>query len=435
MNRTWLIIKREFTTRVQKKSFLLTTILTPILIPTILGGIVYLAIRDSESKKEVIEVLDKSGQFDFKNSKSYDYVDLSGDLETAKITFQESDHKALLYIPEMDLDNPDGIAVYSKSNLSLMTVGDLENTIENRIEKARLEKSGLDSATIANLNANISIRSINLSDTGEEKESSAGVTWGIGYVAGLMIYMFIFIYGAQIMYGVIEEKNSRIVEILISSVRPFQLMMGKVLGIASVGLTQLLIWIVLISVLSTVLMGVFGLSSPSEVAMDQVMTNVETAEMANPEVARIMNVIQDIPFGMIMFTFVFYFIGGYLMYGALFAAVGSAVDSQAESQQFMLPITIPLIIAIIALSIVILQEPDGTTSFWLSIIPFTSPIAMMGRIAFGVPAWELALSMILLIGGFIFTIWFASRIYRVGILLHGTKVNYKVLAKWFMMRN
>jgi ABC-2 type transport system permease protein len=400
-----------------------------------MAGIIYLAIKDSESEKETIQVLDENNQFEFKNSNNFEFVYLTGDLESAKTTYQESDDKALLYIPKMDLYNPEEITLYSKSNLSLTTVGSLENSIESKIEKARLEDTGIDSATIAKLNANISIRSINVTDTGEESESSAGVTWGIGYTAGFMIYLFIFIYGAQIMHGVIEEKNSRVVEILISSVRPFQLMMGKVLGIASVGLTQLLIWIVLISVLSTVVLGMFGLTSPADAAMDQMTTNLEAAEMANPEAARMMSVLSSIPFGMIMFTFTFYFIGGYLMYGALFAAVGSAVDTQAEAQQFMFPITIPLIISIIALSIVILQEPDGSTSFWLSVIPFTSPIAMMGRIAFGVPFWELALSMVLLIAGFVFTIWLASRIYRVGILLHGSKVNYKELAKWFMMKN
>lgn len=435
MNKTLLIIKREFLGRVKKKSFLLTTILTPLLIPALLGGIIYLAVKDSNAEKEVIQVLDESKLFEFKGSNNYEYISLTGDIETAKKSFQESDDKALLYIPEMDIYNPEGITIYSKSNLSLTTIGSLENSIESKVENARLEKSGIDSTTIAKLNANVSIRSINLSDSGEEKESSAGVTWGIGYVAGFMIYMFIFIYGAQIMYGVIEEKNSRVVEVLVSSVRPFQLMMGKVLGIASVGLTQLLIWILLISVLSTVVLSFFGLSSPQEMAMDEVMSNMETAEMADPEVARMMGIIGSIPFGMIMFTFTFYFIGGYLLYGALFAAVGSAVDTQAEAQQFMFPITIPLIISIIALSIVILQEPEGSTSFWLSVIPFTSPIAMMGRIAFGVPLWELALSMLMLVAGFIFTIWFASRIYRVGILLHGSKVNYKELAKWFMQKN
>jgi len=435
MNKTFLIIKREFLSRVKKKSFLLTTILAPLLIPLLLTGIIYLATKeDNPEDKQVIEVLDHSQQFTFKESSKYDYVYLTGDVEGAKAAFQESDHKALLYIPDFDMDDPNGFVIYSKSNLSITAVNDFENAIERKVEKVRLENTGIDSTTIANLNANISIRSVNLSETGEETESNAGVTFGIGYMAGFMIYMFVFIYGAQIMHGVIEEKSSRVVEVLISSVRPFQLMMGKVLGIASVGLVQLLIWVILVGLVYSVVLGFFGISGPQDAVMGQVMQNVPDSAGTNAGMQKVADIMGGIPFGKIIFTFIFYFIGGYLMYGALFAAVGSAVDSQAEAQQFMFPITIPMIVALIALSTIILQDPDSSTSFWFSIIPLTSPIAMMGRIAFEVPAWEMALSMVMLVGGFVFTIWIASRVYRVGILLHGTKVNYKVLIKWFFMK-
>jgi ABC-2 type transport system permease protein len=240
------------------------------------------------------------------------------------------------------------------------------------------------------------------------------------------------------MHGVLEEKTSRVVEVLISSVRPFYLLMGKVMGIAAVGLSQLLIWVVLMTVLTTAVLSYFGLSNPSNVAMESVMQNVDSAELAaampNPDAQHIVDMMASIPFGMLAFTFIFYFVGGYLLYGAMFAAVGSAVDSQSDAQQFMFPITIPIIIAFIGLSVFILNDPDSSVSFWLSIIPFTSPIAMMGRISFGLPLWELLLSMALLIGGFIFTIWVASRIYRIGILTHGSKVSYKVLMKWIMMK-
>ncbi len=441
MNKIFLVIKREYLTRVKKKSFLLTTILTPLIFPAILGAIIYFAVKEKDSaEKQVIEILDKSGHVQLSESSRYDYVYVtSADLESAKQVFQEADHKALLYIPYFELDNPQGITIYSQSNISLSMLSDLEKGIEGKIEKLKLEASGIDSVTVANLNTSITIRSINLSKSGEEKESSAGVTFGIGYVTGFMIYLLIFIYGAQIMQGVIEEKSSRVVEVLISSVKPFQLMMGKVLGIAAVGLTQLLIWIILITVLSTAVLSFFGLSSPSDVAVNEMMQNIPESDMAaastNPEIQNLMEVIYDIPFGFIMFTFIFYFIGGFLLYGALFAAVGSAVDTPSEAQQFMFPITIPIIIAFIGLSVFILEDPDSSISFWFSVIPFTSPIAMMGRVAFGIPVWQLIVSMLSLIAGFIFTIWFASRIYRVGILLHGTKVNYKVLAKWFLMNN
>lgn len=440
MNRILLVIKREYMVRVKKRSFLLMTILTPLLFPAILAAIIYFAVKQHENADiQVVEVLDESGLTNFKNSSRYEFIYLNGNINAAKATFRESDHKALLYIPKFDLYDPSGLVIYAKSNLSFSTLSDFENIIENRVEKLKLEEFGIDSTTIANLKTNISLRTINLTDQGEEKVSSAGVTYGIGYLTGFMIYLFIFIYGAQIMHGIIEEKNSRVVEILISSVRPFQLMMGKVIGIAAVGLTQLIIWIVMISVLSTTVLSLFGLSNPSEIAIEQVAQNIPDMDvsetMVNPEVQDMINVLYDIPFGYIIFTFIFYFIGGYLLYGALFAAVGAAVDSQADAQQFMLPIILPIIFAFIGLSTFILQDPDSSWSFWLSVIPLTSPIAMMGRIAFGLPMWELILSMLSLIGGFILTIWFAARIYRVGILFHGTKVNYRVMARWFLMKN
>jgi ABC-2 type transport system permease protein len=439
MNKVWLVFKREYLSRVTKKSFLLTTILTPLLIPAILGAIIYFAVKEEESsEKQVVEVLDKSGQIKLKNSSRYDYIYIDGSLESAKQMFQESSHKALLYIPDLDISNPEGITVYSKSSLSLTDEESIERGIERNIEKIKLRDSGIDSTTIANLKSSINLRSINLSDSGEETESSAGITFGIGYITGFLIYLLIFIYGAQIMHGVLEEKTSRVVEILISSVRPFYLLMGKVIGIAAVGLSQLLIWVVLMTVLTTGVLSYFGLSNPSNVAMESVMQNVDSEELAavmpNPEAQHIVDMMASIPFGMLAFTFIFYFVGGYLLYGAMFAAVGSAVDSQSDAQQFMFPITIPIIIAFIGLSVFILNDPDSSVSFWLSIIPFTSPIAMMGRISFGLPLWELLLSMVLLIIGFVFTIWVASRIYRIGILTHGSKVSYKVLMKWILMK-
>lgn len=440
MNKIFLVLKREYLSRVKKKSFLLTTILTPLIIPLLLLAIFYFSEQERQSAdSEVVMVLDESQKFGFRDSKSYDFLYLENDIESAKKAFQESDHKALLHIPEIDLDDPRGFVLYSKDNLSLNMVDDINDRIDARIEKLRLEKTGIDSATIAGLNANVTLRSINLSETGEEQVSSAGVTFGIAYFTGFMIYLLIFIYGAQIMQGVLEEKTSRVVEILISSIRPFHLLMGKVLGIASVAFTQLLIWVVLISILSTAVLSSFGLTSPSEAAIENVASQVDNAEvaaaMASDQSQEIMAVISSIPFGMLAFTFIFYFIGGYLLYGAMFAAVGAAVDNPSDAQQFMFPITIPIIISFIGLSLFILMDPDSSASFWFSVIPFTSPIAMMGRVAFGVPLWELILSMVLLIAGFVFTIWVAGRIYRIGILLHGTKVNYKVLAKWAMMKN
>lgn len=216
-------------------------------------------------------------------------------------------------------------------------------------------------------------------------------------------------------------------------------MMGKILGIAAVGLLQFTIWVILITVLSTGTLALFGLKMPQKQAMEQVTKQMEqnkeiAQEMQNNKVVKLLNTFDQVPVASIIFNFAFYFLGGYLLYGALFAAVGSAVDSQQEAQQFTFPLTLPLIIGYFGLFMFILDDPHSPASFWFSVIPFTSPVAMVGRLAFGVPLWQLLLSQVLLIGGFIFTTWIAARIYRVGILMHGSKINYKVLAKWFMQK-
>jgi ABC-2 type transport system permease protein len=388
-----------------------------------------------------VEVFDKSGKIQLESNTKYDFVTVSGELETIKSAFNKSKHFALLYIPQFELAKPEGIALYTKENPSIRKIEDLENMLENRIHDLKLEQFHIDKATLKSLKTDVSLNNINLSETGEEKETNNGILYILGFVLGVLIYMFVLIYGMQIMLGVIEEKTSKIVEVLVSSVKPFQLMMGKILGIAAVGLLQFTIWVVLISVLSTATLSVFGVKMPQQQAMEQITSQMNQdpdaapeAENGNQKVVHILGSLNKVPFASIIFNFAFYFLGGYLLYGALFAAVGSAVDSQQEAQQFTFPITLPLIIAYFGLFMFILNDPGSPASFWFSIIPFTSPVAMVGRLAFDVPLWQLLLSQFLLIAGFIFTTWIASRIYRIGILMHGTKINYKVLAKWFMMK-
>jgi ABC-2 type transport system permease protein len=310
--------------------------------------------------------------------------------------------------------------------------------LESRVHDLKLEQFNIDKQTLKRLKTDVNLNNINLSETGEEKKSNTGLLYGLGFILGILIYVFVLVYGMQIMLGVIEEKTSKIVEVIVSSVRPFQLMMGKILGIAAVGLLQFTIWVVLISTLSSAALNMFGLNEGRDKAMEQVsqMQAQDGAQQVAPEnpIAEIMNSFEELPIASIVFNFAFYFLGGYLLYGALFAAVGAAVDSQQEAQQFNFPIMLPLIIGYFALFMFILPDPHSTASFWFSIIPFTSPVAMVGRLAFGVPLWQLILSQVCLIGGFIFTTWIAARIYRVGILMHGSKVNYKVLVKWFMMK-
>lgn len=443
MNKIWLIFQREFLNRVQKKSFLIATILIPLIFPAIIAVMVFVMMKQEDSAGiQTVEVYDKSGRIQFEGNNKYEYIPVSGDFEEVKSDFNKSKHFALLYIPEFELAKPEGISLYTKENPSIRKIEDLENMLENRIHDLKLEQFNIDKATLKSLKTNVSLNNINLSETGEEKESNTGILYILGFFLGVLIYMFVLIYGMQIMMGVIEEKTSKIVEVLVSSVKPFQLMMGKILGIAAVGLLQFTIWVVLISFLSTATLSLFGVKMPQQQAMEQISKqmdqNGEAAqemEIQNNKVLSILGSLNQIPFAYIIFNFAFYFLGGYLLYGALFAAVGSAVDSQQEAQQFTFPITLPLIIAYFGLFMFILNDPHSPASFWFSIIPFTSPVAMVGRLGFDVPLWQLLLSQFLLIAGFIFTTWIAARIYRVGILMHGTKINYKVLAKWFMMKH
>ena len=443
MNKIWLIIQREFLIRVQKRSFLIATILVPLIFPAIIGLLAYIAIKDEQSAKpKILYVLDESGKFVFENTARFSIVKEQAPLDSAKKRFQKTDDFALLYIPNIDIDQPKGIIVYTKENESIERIGSLEKMITDQLKDFKMERYNVDKDALKDIRTtSIELKTINLSDTGEEKSSNSAILYGLGFGLGILIYMFVLVYGIQIMQGVIDEKTSKIVEVIVSSVKPFQLMLGKILGIASVGLLQFFIWIVLITTLSTATLSYFGLKMPQQQMMEQMTQNADDEvkeaiqQQGVGKAQEVLNNMGEIPFAKIAFVFVFYFLGGYLMYGALFAAVGSAVESLQESQQFQFPVTLPLLIGYLGLFMFVLRDPNGTVSFWLSIIPFTSPVAMVGRVAFDVPTWQLLLSMGLLVAGFIFTTWLAGRIYRVGILMTGTKVNYKVLAKWFMQKN
>lgn len=431
MNKIWLVIEREFLSRVKKKSFLLATLLTPLIFPAIMGIFVWIASEEKETQSlRIIEVVDENKLFFLESSDQYAFSFSGNDLETSKEMVQNGDRYGFLFIPKFDLKNPTGIVYYGEENPSMNLISYLENNLKKKIEEQRLFESGIDPKIINDVRTDLSIKSITVDEQGAETVSDATVNYALGFTSGILIYIFIFVYGNQIMQGVIEEKSSRIVEILVSSLKPFQLMMGKIIGIGAVGLTQFLIWIVLIGTLSSVVIGVLGMQMPQQQAME--LASPEIAESMPPgsDISQIFQVISGIDFLGLTLSFIFYFLGGYLLYGALFAAIGSAVDSPSDAQQFMLPVTIPLIVAYLGLFVFVLNDPNGNASFWLSIIPLTSPIAMMGRVSYGVPWTDLALSMGLLIAGFFFTTWMAGKIYRIGILMHGTKPTYKTLWKW-----
>ena len=434
MNKIGLIIAREYISRVKKKSFIIMTILGPILFAGMMGIVFWSATREGDQK--LIQVIDDSGLFENKieNTETITYQFIQADVEETKESLLRGDAIfGLLHIPKIDLDNPEGIKFYSTQSPGIAVEGGIEKRVRGIIEDEKLANSGLDQELIDNLRSYVDIQTINLSESGGESESNSGIAFGVGYVSSFLLYMFIFIYGMQIMRGVTQEKTSRIIEVMIASVRPFQLMMGKILGIAAVGLTQFVLWAVMTTALT---------SATSSIILDQPETTEQFANEAGMDTEGMSaqdkafdmtKVLDKIDMPTILASFLIYFLGGYLLYGALLAAIGSAVDSEADSQQFMLPVTLPLIFSMMMISIVI-QEPHGTMAFWLSMFPFTSPVIMMMRLPFDVPLWELALSISLLIAGFCGTTWMAGRIYRIGIFMHGTKVNYKTLAKWFVMK-
>ena len=436
MNKVWLIVQREFLNRVQKKSFLIATILIPLIFPAIIGLLVFIAKEQEKNKqKEVIYYIDESNLFK-PDSSYYVFKIFPGTVSQGKEAAKAGDSFGFLHIPSVDISKPEGITITSKVLLSIDDIGRINSMLENQFRDLKMQQMNIDQKLLDELKVKVNVDNKSFGDDGQEKSNNTGLRAAIGVIAGILMYMFIFIYGAQIMQGIIEEKTSKVVEVIVSSVKPFQLMLGKIIGLASVGLLQFLIWIILMATLTFGILGWMGIDPPQQQAMQQISAEAAAQQAAaGSELAQNLNEFMALPWAYIGACFIFYFLGGYLLYGALFAAVGSSVDSPAEAQQFMFPITIPMLISYMSLFMFVLKDPHGPISVWLSIIPFTSPIAMIGRIGFNVPLWQLALSMILLVAGFLFTTWVAARIYRVGILMHGTKVNYKVLAKWFMMKN
>jgi len=433
MNKTLLIIKREYFSRVKKKSFLIMTFLVPMLIIGMYALIFALSMNGGDNIPTV-EVIDESGiferAFDDKKAVNFEISELS--LTEAKKKVINNADAFVLYIPK-DISTGGSIEMFAQKKAGLSVISTIERQLNDQMRIKLLKDAGINSETLDKIKPSLSVVSKELTIEGE-KDSSSGAAMAVGFAAAILIYMSLFIYGIQVMRGIIEEKTSRIVEVVISSVKPFQLMMGKIIGIGFVGLTQFMLWIVLSASLMTLATTILFKDKVEQVRSEMPMNKQVEAVSTNGPGMDIVNAVQTVQWTYILPVFIIFFFGGYMLYSALFAAVGSAVESDTETQQFMLPITLPLLFTYIMSFSFIVNNPDSSLSFWLSIIPFTSPIAMMVRLPFGVPNWELALSIFLLIGGFIFTTWVASRIYRVGILMYGKKVSFKELGKWFMYK-
>ncbi len=442
MNKTLLIIKHEYMKRVKKKSFLIMTLLTPLLMSAVYVIPILLAMRTEE--KKIIQIVDESNLLKsaFKDNEEYAFQFPTKDIATLKAEIKTGNAAALVYIPKNILEKPNELAFYAEKNVSISVKSHLEKIIESELYQVKLKNAGMDLATINASKVNINANTYSVNDEGEKKNSSEAAAV-VGYILAFLLYGVLFIYGTQVMRSVTEEKTSRIIEVIISSVKPVQLMLGKIIGVGLVGLTQFLLWIVLAWGIGTFTLGFFmkdkmtDAKAKIEMAQKMAGNNPEVQQQmkqsSNMELSSMLDSAKSLPITSMIICFLLYFLGGYLLYSALFAAVGAAVDNETDTQQFMLPISLPIIISII-LAPAVMKDPDGTLAFWASIIPFTSPINMMIRVPYGVPFWQLALSLGLLVIGFIGTTWLAARIYRVGILMYGKKVNFKELGKWIFYK-
>lgn len=444
MNKIWLIIQREYLSRVKKKSFIVTTLLAPLSIIVLLA-IQFLIIGAGQSKK-VIVVKDESGYF-VESNNSYQNVKLKDsntlyfkgsdeNLLDLKESYKDNGYDGVLFIPSLSLKNPSGIQYYSDKLLGIATRTMLERNLSEVLKGKKIEEAGLDQQFIKDLRTSVSITERTPDE--EAKENSSILASAFGGLMGFVMYLTIMIYGTMVMRGVMEEKTNRIVEVMLSSVKPFQLMVGKIVGIGMVGLTQFIIWIVTVGLLYLGI-GFFlaGTMDPSsmEQMMGEASQQVDMDEMQQ-RVTDIIGKVQSLPIGFMIFAFIFYFLGGYLFYSALFAAIGSAVgDDSSESQALVFPVTVPIIISFIILT-VILENPNSSIAFWSSIIPFSSPIIMPARIAYGLSLFSIDffLSVLFLVLGFMGTTWLAAKIYRTGILMMGKKVSLKEIGKWVVKR-
>ena len=408
------------------------TLVGPLLMASLFVAPILISQMNDEFRE--VLVLDETGLFvnelPEKEDLSFEYLP-EMDLEEAKKMLIGGGQFGLLYIPcgaNCDLNYIEkSVEFFARETTPLGLKVYLKSQLDKDIERLKLEAAGVDMEKIERSKTSVNITTFSL-ESGTEEEKHTEVATAVGFISAFLIYMFIFLYGAQVMRGVIEEKAGRIIEVIISSVKPFQLMMGKILGIAAVGLTQFLLWVFLTFAIISVAQGVIlGDVYDSEKVTEQMAQSGMTE--SDLEALQVFEMIESINFPLIIGSFLFYFLFGYLLYGALFAAVGAAVDHEADTQQFMLPITVPLILAILVGQSII-QNPDSPIAFWFSIIPFTSPVVMMERIATGVDTWELLLSMVLMVLGFIGTVWVAGRIYRTGILMYGKKVSWAEMWKW-----
>ena len=434
MNHLSLIIKREYITKVRNKSFIIMTILSPLIMIALIAVVAYLS-QINNSKQRTISVLDESGLvkdvFTKTDNLTFEVLE-SISLTEAIEQVKAKEEYGLLYIPgNDDIESlSEHIKFYSQDSPSLSIISELESKLGRKLTDVKLQMDGVDLEKIKSSKTNISISQESF--TGETSSKIDNILkLSFGGIAGYLLFMFIIIYGNMIMRSVIEEKTSRIIEIIISSVKPIQLMMGKIIGTSLAGITQFTIWVILGGLATMILSSIFGVSftelqSPQQEMMQQAMQDSSNFN----EMQLVINAFFNLPIANLVIAFMCFFIGGYLLYSSLYAAIGAAVDNETDTQQFIMPILMPLILAVYVGIFTVIEDPHGSVSTIFSFIPFTSPVVMLMRIPFGVPIWQQLLSLGLLVATFIFTVWFAAKVYRVGILMYGKKPSYKELYKW-----
>ena len=449
------VIAREYLTKVKKKSFLLTTFLVPVIMA---AAIVVMALVMTKvgDRAQSVAVIDQSGiampylVSDGANT----YVDFSGeDPESFKNRLEEFDMDVLVVVSPMDTASKSvSVQAYSRKPLGVDFASSVGSKVDDAVEAYRISSYGIDNLgqIMKDVRSDVKVTEYTLDDSGKETVSESGIYMAVSMILGIFIFMFITLFGSMVMSSVIEEKASRVVEVLISSAKSTELMFGKIIGVALVALTQFLLWIILTLVIVTAVSGFFGdrlktLSDPQQITqMTQGMgvdagalenlgvAAADTASVAAPaggEMSVVVTTLANIPWGTLIVSFFLFFIFGYLLYASLFAAIGSAVENEADTQQLQIPLTIPLMVAYMIV-FVAFRNPDGPVAFWGSMIPFTSPIVMLARIPYGVPFWQLALSIVLLILTFVACAWLSAKIYKVGILMYGKKSTFKDLWKW-----
>lgn len=432
MSKISLIIESEYKSRVQKKSFIVMTILSPLLI-VLIGCIPAFIELFNTTEMRNITIVDQTGLYQdvYKDSEEYTFTYLDEEKTTEQMR-NDTEPYAYIIITDNLQVNPSALSIYSHKQITTSFESLITNDMEEYLHKQKLASYDIPNLQqiINESNIKLNVNSIRFNEEGDT-QTSAGFATFVGLISTMIIYIFLFMYGGMVMSSVMQEKTNRIVEVMVSSVKPFDLMMGKIISVGLVGLTQIAIWVVFIIGL-VLSIGIFSgiplLNGNEAEIMAQTMNSSGTPAL-DPDIADFVQTIASINFTQLLLCFILYFIGGYLLYASLFAAIGSAVDNEADTNQFMIPITVIILFAFYV-GIFSAENPEGAMAWWCSMIPFTSPIVMMVRIPFGIPAWEIALSVVILFGSAIAMTWVAARIYRVGILLYGKKPSYKELFKW-----